>query len=272
MPFIVLSNAGYVASWQHRVFEAMKSLPHAVVDVMAERAPWISAAALDAQRCLLPESAFRRLWCNEWVTAGGDALPSAAIEAAVLHDAPLPGGPKHRYPLGAIGVDVGLAAHHSAVVSVQGTYVPPRLRVARVIDIPPPCRLEAVRDAVLEMAVCYDTRAVFMDAWQAIRVAEELRSAGLSVESQQQTGAVLTRQAAALTQCVADGLLELYRDGADGDLLVADLLAARVVEEPYGYKIELATNGTGHGDRLSALLQSLPAFLESLGDRRGAWD
>ena len=124
--------------------------------------------------------------------------------------------------VGAIGVDLGLAGHHSAVVALEGNRLARKLRVVRVVDIGPPTRLEFVKDSIVRMATQYNTRAIFMDAWQGIRLAEELQAMGFTVIAEHQTGPILTRQAGALLQASQDEVLELYR-GGDGDLLIRDL-------------------------------------------------
>ncbi len=125
--------------------------------------------------------------------------------------------------------------------------------------------LQFVKDAIIRMARQYNSYAVFMDAWQGIRISEELSSLGFTVVAEHQNGAILTKQAGALLQCFQDDVLQLYKGDEGGDLLVRDLYRARIVEKSYGHKIEFDEDEYGHGDRLSALLQCLPAMLEYLG-------
>ena len=176
------------------------------------------------------------------------------IEKAVKWDSPLWERDCQRHSIGALGVDLGLAGHHSAVVVIEGSHQDRCLRIARVADIRPPTRLEMVRDTIFRLAKQYGISAVFLDAWQGIRLAEELTSMGFTVVAEHQSGPILVKQSNALLQVFQDELLELYR-GGDGDLLIGDLYKCRVVEKSYGHKIELAEDENGHGDRLSALLQ-----------------
>ena len=70
-------------------------------------------------------------------------------------------GDGDRHIIGAIGVDVGLSTHHSAVVAIEGSHRDRYLRVARVVDIRPPTRLELVRDTIVRVAKQYGISASF---------------------------------------------------------------------------------------------------------------
>jgi hypothetical protein len=259
---ILATNAGYTGTWAWRWRELYRENPRWRFFKVTETPAWQSAADIAEAERRNPPSRFRRLYRGEWVSPGGDLLSPEQIEKAIRHDEPM--FLTDWATMGAIGVDLGLAGHHSAVVALEGNRLARKLRVARVIDICPPTRLEFVKDSIIRVAKQYNTRGIFMDAWQGIRLAEELQAMGFVVIAEHQTGAVLTRQAAALLQAFQDDVLELYR-GGDGDLLVRDLYRARIVEKSYGHKIEFDEDEFGHGDRLSALLQCLPAALEALG-------
>lgn len=258
---IIATNAGHLGSWQHRWRENYRSNPAWCFQKVETVAPWIDAAMVaDAQR-RNPPGRFKRLWCGQWVAAGGDALPADAIERCIVHTGPQWQRVQHADTICAIGVDAAIANHHAAVVVLTGRHMEGKLRVARVVDLPPPVRLDRIRDEVQLAGNLFSTRCVALDPWQMMRVAEELTAAGYEVLAEHQTGNVLTRQAAALLQAVRDEVLELYPD----TLLLEDLYGARIVERSYGQRVELSANEHGHGDRLSAMMQVLPHCLEALG-------
>jgi hypothetical protein len=259
---LLATNAGFTGSWAWRWREQYRHDPRWRFLKVTETPSWQSPADIEEARLRNPPARFRRLFLGEWASPGGDLLSPAQIEKAIKWDSPL--DPASGWStLGALGVDLGLAEHHSAVVALDGSHREQRLRVALVKDIPPRTPLERVRDIIIGMAKEYRTTSVYLDAWQGIRVSEELAAAGLRVVPEHQTGPILTRQAGALLQCFGDDILELYR-GGDGDLLIRDLYQARIVERSYGHKIEMDVDEFGHGDRLSALLQCLPEALEAL--------
>ncbi len=261
---LLCTNAGTLGSWAWRWRELYRSDPRWRFIKVTQTPPWQAPADIAEAARRNPPARFRRLYQGEWVSPGGDLLLPEQIEKSIRWDSPLWERDGQRHSIGALGVDLGLAGHHSAVVVIEGSHRDRFLRVARVVDIRPPTRLEMVRDTIFRLAKQYDISAVFLDAWQGIRLAEELTSMGFIVVAEHQSGPILVKQSNALLQVFQDELLELYR-GGDGDLLIGDLYKARVVEKSYGHKIELAEDESGHGDRLSALLQCLPECLESLG-------
>jgi hypothetical protein len=257
---IIATNAGELTTWQHKWRENYRTSPSWWFQKVDGVAPWIDADMVaDAER-RNPPARFKRLWRGMWVSPGGDALPAEAIEKCIVHSGACYRRENPPYNLSAIGVDAGLQNHHAAVVVLFGSYWQQKLRVAKVIDLAPPVKLEAIRDVVLSEAQRFKARFVAVDPWQMMRVAEELVRLGLIVEAQHQTGQVITRQAAALLEAVRDGTLELY----DDSLLIEDLYSCKIVERSYGHKLELLENEHGHGDRLAALCNVLPFALQAL--------
>jgi hypothetical protein len=261
---LLCTNAGFSGSWAWKWRELYREDPRWHFQKVTETPSWQTEADIrEAERRNSP-SRFRRLYRGEWVSPGGDLLSTAQVEKQIIYDSSLPSDDP-QWNIGAIGVDLGLAGHHSAIVALSGSQRERKLRVARVVDIKPPVRLEFVRDTIVRVARQHKIYGVFMDAWQGIRLSEELRDMGFVVVAEHQNGAVLTKQAGALLQCFQDELLYLYKGDEGGDLLIRDLNRARIVEKSYGHKIESDVDEFGHGDRLSALLQCLPAMLEALG-------
>ncbi len=261
---LLCTNAGYTGTWAWRWREIYREAPRWHFRKVTDTPAWQTAADIREAERRNPPARFRRLYRGEWVSPGGDLLSTDQIERAVIHDSPLWRNDGWA-TIGAIGVDLGLAGHHSSIVALEGSQRTRKLRVARVVDFKPPVMLQFVKDAIIRMARQYNSYAVFMDAWQGIRISEELSSLGFTVVAEHQNGAILTKQAGALLQCFQDDVLQLYKGDEGGDLLVRDLYRARIVEKSYGHKIEFDEDEYGHGDRLSALLQCLPAMLEYLG-------
>lgn len=265
---VIATNAGTLGSWQYRWRENYRTDPAWWFQKVDSVAPWIDAAKVrDAER-RNPPARFARLWRGQWVSPGGDLLSPEQIRRSVVHGGPLWQRPDVQdFQVCGIGVDLAATGrHHAAVVVLVGSYRTGKLRTARVIDFKPPVSIGLVKDAILRMGLAYRTRAVFMDAWQGIRLAEELSSFGYDVTAQQQTGVILSQQAGALLQVFQDELLELHTGERDSvGLLLKDLLHARLIEKSYGHKVEFTETEDGHGDRLSAMLQCLPAMLRGLG-------
>jgi hypothetical protein len=73
----VLTSAGDPAHWSAKVLEHARSDPLWRVAEIPGPAPWLSQQRLEEQRRRLPDSAFRRLFLNEWVSAADLGEPPA---------------------------------------------------------------------------------------------------------------------------------------------------------------------------------------------------
>lgn len=78
----VLTNAGHGTGWQWTVRETARTAPDwHFSSLHGSCAPWITAAALDEQRRLLPPGVFARLWMNEWQHSAGGFVTLEEAEA-----------------------------------------------------------------------------------------------------------------------------------------------------------------------------------------------
>ncbi len=78
----VLTNAGVGTGWQWNVREAAReSSAWHFSSLLGPQAPWISAAALEEQRKLLPPSVYARLWENIWQHSDGEFVSLVEAEA-----------------------------------------------------------------------------------------------------------------------------------------------------------------------------------------------
>jgi hypothetical protein len=79
---IVLTNAGVGRGWQWSMREIARTSPDWHFSSLAgPQAPWITAAALDEQRRLLPSAVYARLWDNVWQHSDGEFVTLAEAEA-----------------------------------------------------------------------------------------------------------------------------------------------------------------------------------------------
>lgn len=267
---IIATNAGELSTWQHRWRENYRTDPAWWFQAVTDPAPWIDGAKVaDAERRNSP-SRFARLWKGIWSSPGGDFLNAAQIARAVLHDSPV--FSRHTpatFPCCGLGVDLASGGkHHAAIVVLLGDRFG-KLRVARVVDYPPPVSISVVKQRIEYLGDAYRCRALFSDSWGASLLSEQLGETGWDVELGAATSnAAKVQQAASLVQVFQDEILELYDDGSgDGaaGLLLADLQNCRLIEKPFGSVIELEENENGHSDRLAALLQIIPPMLRAMG-------
>ena len=179
---VVISNAGFVDSWQWSVREAARTDPAWIFSRLdGPQASWLTADRLAEQRRMLPAVAYARLWENQWSSGGGDALTPADIAAAFLPDLqPMTG--KEPGWLFVAGVDLGLTRDCSAVVvlGVPAGGKSGRIRLAhnrlwrptlgKKID------LTEVERHVLDLDAQYNLETVAFDPWQMEHLAQRLEA------------------------------------------------------------------------------------------------
>ena len=156
--FAAITNAGFQTSWQWELRERIRQDPAWTFSRLeAPCASWITAAALEEQRRLLPATAFARLWQNQWSPGAGDALPAEEIDAAVKIAGPAAGPePGWQYVLGA---DLSLSRDATAV-AVLGKHVGYMERVER--ERP---RRSRVMEALCELGYLEDRAPADEERW-----------------------------------------------------------------------------------------------------------
>lgn len=81
---LVLSNAGYLDTWQHKIFEVAKGSPRwYVFEAPGILASWMNKAAIEDDRLLLPPAEAERLLDNRWIDPGAadSYLTKAEVQA-----------------------------------------------------------------------------------------------------------------------------------------------------------------------------------------------
>jgi len=262
LELLVLSNSGWTDSWQYPIFQQFETTPWCWCNRVEGFAPWIDSHQLEVQRRLLPESAYRRLWQNEWVAGSGDLLASDDIDAAITEPGPLWIRPEGT---GAVcGLDVGIKRDRTGAVILTSHWATGRVRLAWCRTWAPvvggQVDLDRVRHEVL--AACRQLRCgvVLFDPYQCEHLAQLLRRDGLYCESMPYTAANMTRMAATMLQVFRDRAIDLYPD----DELVAGLRRLSIEERATGYKLIAPRDAAaGHADAAFALAVALPVALEN---------
>lgn len=275
----VISNAGFVDSWQWGVREAARTDPDWYFTRLdGPRASWMTPERLAEQRRMLPTVAYARLWENQWSSGGGDALTREDIAAAFVDGlAPMTGGERGYRFVG--GVDLGLKRDSSAVVVLGAHATSGKIRLARhKLWRPMPGRkvdLMAVERYLRELDEQYKLEAVGFDPWQAEHLAQRLEADHRSRNGRQRHWvkpwmrevaplAANLREMASLTiESFTDRRLQLY----DCPPLHADLSKLRVEEKSYGFRLTSPRDATGHGDTASAFCIALMIAHEAAGKK-----
>ena len=80
---VVISNAGYVDTWQWELREKVRKDPAWHFHSLAGPAPWIDHESLAEQERLLPPKEYRRLWLNQWVSPAGAEWPESYFPESI---------------------------------------------------------------------------------------------------------------------------------------------------------------------------------------------
>jgi phage terminase large subunit-like protein len=108
---VVATTASDPSHWSARVRE------HALEDDLWRVSethgppPWMDPVLVEEQRRRLPESSFRRLFLNEWVSGEDRLVAEEDLAACVVLDGPLDPEPGRRY---VVGLDIGLRRDRTA--------------------------------------------------------------------------------------------------------------------------------------------------------------
>lgn len=263
---VVISNAGFVDSWQWNVRESARTDESWIFTSLdGPQASWMTEQRLAEQRRMLPSIAFNRLWLNQWSATGGDALTPEVIEAAFL-----PGiAPQESAQAGyayVAGLDLGVTRDASAlcILGVRRAHEGHgRIRLAATRLWRPskghPVNLSEVERAVAELHARFRIQKLHYDPWQAQHMASRLSAAGLGgLEEVTPVGSNLQRMATAVLESFNDRRLELFDDPD----LHRDVRRFRVEEKSYGFRLTSPRDSLGHGDLGTAFSLALLAAVQ----------
>jgi hypothetical protein len=255
MPYgvtVVITNAGFVGSWQHDIREQVLASGRWKFSAFTEVAPWIDPAEVEEIRKREAPGRFRRLWQGEWIFAAGDALKEEDLNAALTLAGPgIAPEPSFAYHC---GVDLALSRDRAAVVLI-GKHSSGRVRLIRALSWSPPFEQGAIRQACFDLYLKWGCRFA-IDSYQAATLAEELKKQGALVELLNFSGKKPGEMASAVVEMFASRCLDLFYHAE----LMADLRSLRLIEGPGGYlKLDAPRNASGHSDLAFALAMALMA-------------
>lgn len=256
---VVLTSAGDPAHWSRAVLDHALSDPLWRVHEVPGPVPWLDPARVEEQRRRLPESSFRRLFLNEWCAAEDRLADPDDLAACVVLDGPLEPVAGRRY---VIGLDLGLTndatvaavAHVEDLgVEVDGWATGGRRVVLDRLETwqgrkDAPVLLSTVDEWVGQASRLYGRAGVVCDPWQAVGLAQRLRSRGVRVDEFTFSSASVGRLAVTLHQLIRDRLLALPDDPA----LLDELANVRLRETSPGV-LRIDHDPDKHDDRAIAL-------------------
>jgi hypothetical protein len=270
---ILATNSGTIGTECHKLREICRTSPRWKFLQFSRPAPHISAEELEEAKLRNSSERFARLFRGIWSRGLGDAIDVADVEAAVDATlAPLAGRtiilPNGRptSPTFVAGLDLGIKHDHSALVVLAAVHETRRIRLAHAESWAPKMftggkvDLRTVQAAVLAAHRKFGFSACWFDPWQAMLLADGLRSEGVRMEEMTFSGGNLNR--------MATTLLEVHRsrqvDWFPCQRLIDDVMRLRIVEKSYGHRLEATQDADGHSDLGTAYAICLPAAVDAL--------
>lgn len=260
---IIATNAGVknTKPWKWRL--AAIASPEWAVHVVSTHAPWHTTKTLEEAKKRNSKSRYARLWKGEWVTGAGDIFDEVDIDALFCLPYPNTFRPLSGWDYIA-GLDLGITNDHAGFVILGVNQKIRKIRLAYMKrwdprDTDGEVDLIDVEEIMLSMCQAFRTICMFYDPHQAVFMAQRARRKITVLQMTFSSGKNLTEMANALKQAVESHVLELF-DEPDGSLR-GDFDKLRIVEKPYGYKIEATRNDQGHADVGTALAIALPAAI-----------
>lgn len=177
---VALTTAGDPAHWSHKILEHAKADPLWRVHEVPGPAPWTDKGRLEEQQRRLPESSYRRLFLNEWTTSEDRLTTHDDLQACVTLDGPLEPIRGTRY---VIGVDLGLKSDRTVAAvchEKDGRVTLDRMAVWAGTRTRP-VQLDEVEEWLHLTCRSYNRARVVMDPWQAVALAQRLRTRGVRV-------------------------------------------------------------------------------------------
>jgi hypothetical protein len=271
----VISNAGFVDSWQWAVRETARTDEAWYFSRLdGPQASWLTPERLAEQRRMLPAIAYSRLWDNRWSTGGGDALTPEVINAAFVSGlSPMTGVAEG---------DLGLTRDCAAVVvlAVDASGRAGKIRLAHNRLWRPDgakINLLDVEQHILKLDAAFSLECIGFDPWQAEHLMQTIEADTNHYRRNElfplpqhkswvreipPTPTNLRDQASLTIEFFNDRRLQLY----ECEPLRRDLNKLRVEEKSYGVRLVSPRDGDGHGDTFSAFALALLLANEVAGD------
>lgn len=275
---VCLTSAGDPAHWSHKVREHAREDDLWRLHEVPGPAPWLDEKRLAEQRRRLPESSYRRLFLNEW-TAAEDRLTSIDdLRACVTLDGPLAPDERWRY---VVALDLGITndrtvacvAHAEPIVVrtaeerlAWGRLVNEQVTGHRIVldrievwqgSRKAPVQLDGVEEWIDTSARSYGRARVVVDPYQAVGMAQRLRSRGLQVTEHHFGQASNGRLASTLHLLLRNRALAL----PDDPDLLDELLNVRLRETTPGV-MRMDHDPDKHDDRAITLALAAVHLLE----------
>lgn len=250
---VVITTAGSPGHWSRRIYDtALAESRFWRVSDVHDAPPWVDPAEIEAERRRLPESAFARLWRNEWAAAEDSAFRPEDVAACATLTGPL--SPNAAVQMGGgyvVACDLGWRNDRTVIVVAHAEEHKRRLIVDRLHVLQGSRKSEvdllAVERLIDGLAAEFSASVVF-DPAQAIAIRQSLSSRGVRCREHIFSATSNTRLALLMLELVRSHRLVMPND----DELISEFLNVRIVERGPGlYRVD--HDPDKHDDRVVAI-------------------
>ncbi len=281
---MVLSNAGVGRGWQWDAREAARTDPDWHFSSLdGPQAPWITPAALEEQRRLLPPAVYARLWLNQWQHSDGEFVSleettACRDETRCVQDHGEPG----RLYVASIDyaekrdLTVGCICHRE-----NGVVIVDRMDVVRP-DVSRPTPVSWVSDWIHRTAAAFPGVRFIVDAHQLVSVVQSLASRYPIERYEFRAGQANFEMALLLRQLILErqvrwpagcGIVPGEEMASPPDDLEREL-SSLVVRETTGgrFRFDHRNDGRSHDDRAFALGAACQTLLRDDDQPATIWE
>lgn len=259
---VAITSAGDPAHWSHKVLKEARTSERWRTSETPGPVPWINADDLAEQRAMLLDSAYARLHLNVWAAGEDRLVRHDDLMACIAHDGPQPAVKGRRY---VHGLDLGLKNDRTVLSVCHAEPEPdgaaPTVTLDRMHVMAgtraKPVQLADVETLIVEAVREYPGK-VRLDPWQAVGLAQRLRTQGITVEEWAFTAQSVGRLASTLHLLLRDRRLRLPDDAP----LLDELANVRLREGSTPGHVRLDHDSSGHDDRAVSLGLASLALME----------
>lgn len=248
---VITTTAGSPGHFSHRIFQRAQAEPkHWRVSMIHDPAPWIDPELIEEERRNLTDSAFLRLWRNEWAQPEDALVSGDDLAAAAVLDGPVPPVEGVRY---VHALDIGLVNDRTILVVAhkEGVGAEERVILDRIFRWQgtrrQPVALAEVEAVVVEALGAYPG-SLIADPYQAAQLLQDLAAKRIRAQKFDFTTQSVGRIAGSLLRLLRARRLSL----PDDPVLIDELANVRLVENSAGVA-RLGHAGGAHDDQAVAL-------------------
>jgi phage terminase large subunit-like protein len=248
---IIISNAGYVGTWQHELVKSLSERHDWYVDNKPGRPQsWITDEQLAPYTLGMEPNEIRRVYYNEWVERTGTSLQSLYSQVATGIENEVGSSYINYY----IGVDYG---YSDSLTAIAVCHEDNGIIIVNTVKAYKHLSLSELEKILLDVAKNFPNHIMYADQFQMLYLIERLQQQGVNIQPIKPTKQLNDTAISLLVNRMKDKtiVLPLITGVCENKSLADEMAAAQIING----KIETSTNK----DRIMALCYALLAHMQN---------